>query len=178
MALSGATITGLSTSFIIPATAIGTCVSTLFAPSLTAAAGGTAAVAGAAVSGLAIAFLPSVYCFSMAALSSNLITKIGFSVLGAASCLGGIAFGGALFGLSLGTLLPFIGLGVAIAAAGTLLTAGLSILCLLSFAGECRDDMTNFELPLGLHEPLGNLINTYMSDRTEPADVIAPPINK
>ncbi|MCH9755908.1 MAG: hypothetical protein K0U37_01785 [Gammaproteobacteria bacterium] len=142
MSLKEAVLTGLATSAAIPSVFVGTCVGTLFAPGLAATAGGTAVVLGATAIGLKLAFLPTVFFSSMAALSSNPISRIGFSMLAAASFTAGIALGAAILGLSTQALLPCIGLGVAIAALGALTIIGLTRICLNSFLEELNETYT------------------------------------
>ena len=138
MSLKESVITGLATSAAIPSIYVGTCLGTLFAPTLATAAGGIGAVMGATAAGLYLAFLTTVFFSSMAALSSNPVTRIGFSILAAASFVGGVALGGAMFSLSMQTLLPCVGLGVAIAALGAFITIGLTRMCLNAFVDECK----------------------------------------
>ncbi len=139
MSLKDAVITGLTASAAVPSVFIGTCVGTLFVPhNLTT----TARIIGATALGLRLAFLPTVFFCSMAALSNNPVTRIGFSVLAAASFLCGVALGGALFGLSAGTLLPAIGLGVVIAALGATAVVGLTKLCLKAVLEETNNNFT------------------------------------
>ncbi|MDF1647075.1 MAG: hypothetical protein P1U61_08900 [Legionellaceae bacterium] len=135
-------ITALTTTAAIPSIFAGTCFGTLFAPHLAAAAGGATAVIGATGLGLQIAFIPTVFFSSMAALSSKPVSRVGFSVLAAASFVGGITLGGAMFGLSMQTLLPCIGLGVAIAALGAIMTVGLARICLNSLLEEWNETFT------------------------------------
>ncbi len=138
MSLTQSVKVGLSTAVAMPSIYVGTCFGTLFTPALTAAAGGTAAIIGATAAGLEVAFIPTIFFSSMAALTNNPIPKIGFSILAAASFLGGMAFGGALFNLSAGSLLPSVAIGVAIAALGLLATVGLAKICLNSFIEETK----------------------------------------
>ena len=137
MPIKEALITSAVTAVAIPSVFVGTCLGTLFAPAL--AAGSIGFVMGATLVGLKIAFLPTVFFSGMAALSSKPVTQIGFSVLAAGSLIGGIALGGALFGLSLQTLMPCIGLGVAIAALGALIITGLAKLCLNTLMEELKE---------------------------------------
>ncbi|MDF1678680.1 MAG: hypothetical protein P1U32_08315 [Legionellaceae bacterium] len=144
MSLKDAALTGLATSVAVPSVFVGTCVGTLFAPHNLAA---TARIIGATALGLKLAFLPTVFFSSMAALSSNPVTRIGFSILAAASFLSGVALGGTLFGLSAGTLLPAIGLGIAIAALGAIAIIGLTKLCLKAVLEETNNSFTPAPAP-------------------------------
>lgn len=130
MRIKEAGFAGLITGIAIPNVFVGTCFGTLFAPSSAAAAGGASLIIGATGAGLALAFLPSVFFSGMAALSTKPNMKAGFSLCAAASLLGGVMLGGAMFGLSAGTLLPFIGLGAAISALSTLITIFVAQACL------------------------------------------------
>ena len=137
MRIKDALITSVATAAAIPSIIVGTCFGTLFVPSL--AAGSAALVIGATTCGLQVAFLPTVFFSGMAALSNNPVSKIGFSILAASSFLGGIVLGGALFGLAMETLMPCIGLGIAIAGLGALITIGLAKLCFNAFMDELTD---------------------------------------
>ncbi|MCH9715542.1 MAG: hypothetical protein K0U24_09060 [Gammaproteobacteria bacterium] len=130
MRIKEAAEASLKTGIAIPNVFVGTCFGTLFAPSSAAAAGGASLIIGATGAGLALAFLPSVFFSGMAALSTKPNMKAGFSLCAAASLLGGVMLGGAMFGLSAGTLLPFIGLGAAISALSTLITIFVAQACI------------------------------------------------
>ncbi len=136
MNIKKAIVTGVETSVAIPSVFVGTCFGTMFAPSLATAAGGAPAVISAAAAGLQIAFLPTVFFSSLAALTNKPTLKAGFSVLAAASFIGGVTLGGAMFGLSAQTLMPCIGLGVAIGALGAMAIIGLAKVCLNALLDE------------------------------------------
>ncbi len=142
MSLKESIITGIATSAAMPSIYVGTCLGTLFAPSLATTSGGMGAVMSATAAGLYLAFLPTVFFSSMAALSSSPVPRVGFSILAAASFTAGIALGGAMFNLAMPSLLPCVGLGVAIAALGALITIGLTRMCLDAFVKECKETFT------------------------------------
>lgn len=136
MNIKNAIVTGLKTSVAVPSVFVGTCFGTMFAPSLAGAAGGGPAVIAAAAVGLQIAFLPTVFFSSLAALTNQPLLKAGFALLAAASFIGGVTLGGAMFGLKTQTLLPCIGLGVAIGALGAMMVIGLAKVCLNALLEE------------------------------------------
>ena len=136
----GGTVLGVGLG--IPGAFIGTSVGTLFAPTLTSAAGGVGTVLGATAVGFSFAFIPTVIFSGMAAMSSSPVLKLGFGVMAAVSAVAGIALSAALFGIAAKTLLPAIAVGVAIAALGALLCMGLGKMAVFACAEGMHQTFT------------------------------------
>ena len=135
---------GLKAAAAVTGTIAGTYAGTLFAPSLTLAAGGTTMVMGATITGLGIAFFPAVLLSSLGDCFSGMPgAKLMFNTLAVAAAVVGIWVGASMIGLGLSTVLPSVALGACITGLGALAGYGLASICLDGLT-ECCSAVSYF----------------------------------